>query len=361
VNPETNCLAKIRYKVVVMSTKLKVLGLVVLVAGLPAHGQSVPAQPSTAATQTSSATTPANTTSRVTTSGCANQVRSTYLLGPEDELQISGPEMEDTANKLVRVDGEGDIQVPLVGRVHVADLTVQQAEEELNKHLSKYIRHPQAALDVKELRSQPASVLGAVNAPGVHQVEGHKTLLEMISMAGGTRPDAGYRIQITRQVEWGCIPLAGATLDASGKYSVAQVNLQDIIEAKRPEENIQVLPHDVISVPKAELIYVTGAVKKSGGFILGEHQTMSVLQAVSLAEGLGQSPDAKHARIVRTVGDQKTEIPVDLKTLLQGKGKDVPMQGNDILFVPDSTGRRVALRVMEAAIQTGTGLAIYRP
>jgi polysaccharide export outer membrane protein len=294
---------------------------------------------------------------------CGNQVRSTYLLGPEDELQISGPELDELSTKTVRVDGEGDIQVPLVGRVHVAGLTVQQAEQELNKKLSTYIRHPQAALDVKELRSQPASILGAVNQPGVHQVEGHKTLMEMISMAGGVRPDAGYSIRITRQVEWGCIPLPGATLDASGQFTVAQVNLQEIMEAKRPEENIQIFPHDVISVPKAELVYVTGDVKKSGGYILGERQTMSVLQAVSLAEGLGPAPDPRHAKILRLNpgADQRTEIPVDLKKILQGKGGDVPMQGNDILFVPDSTGRKVALRVMEAAISTGTGLAIYRP
>jgi polysaccharide export outer membrane protein len=211
------------------------------------------------------------------------------------------------------------------------------------------------------MRSQPASILGAVNAPGVHQVEGHKTLLEMISMAGGTRADAGYSIRITRQIEWGCIPLPGATQDASGRFSIAQVNLQDIMEAKTPEENVQIFPHDVVSVPKAELVYVTGAVKKSGGFILGEHQSMSVLQAISMAEGLGQAPDTKHAKIVRTSADQRVEIAVDLKSILQGKAKDVPMQGSDILFVPDNTGKRVALRIMEAAIQTGTGLAIYHP
>jgi polysaccharide export outer membrane protein len=295
--------------------------------------------------------------------GCASQVKSTYLLGPEDELQISGPELDELSTKTVRVDGEGDIQVPLVGRVHVAGLTVQQAEQELNKRLRTYIRHPQAALDVKDLRSQPASILGAVNAPGVHQVQGHKTLLEMISMAGGIRPDAGYSIRITRQLEWGCIPLPGATLDASGRFTVAQVNLQEIMEAKTPGENIQIFPHDVISVPKAELIYVTGCVKKSGGFILGERQTMSVLQAVSMAEGLGPAPDPRHAKILRLApgADQRTELPVDLKRILQGKGGDVPMQGNDILFIPDSTGKKVALRVMEAAISTGTGLAIYRP
>jgi polysaccharide export outer membrane protein len=334
------------------NTMVKSVGLIVLCGALSAQGQEASTTASVASPQPAA---------NVQAAGCNSQVRSTYLLGPDDELQISGPEMEDSANKQVRVDGEGDIQVPLVGRVHVAGLTVQQAEQELNKRLGKYIRNPQAALDVKELRSQPASVLGAVNTPGVHQVSGHKTLLEMISMAGGTRPDAGYRIQITRQIEWGCIPLRGATTDPSGKFSIATVSLQDIIEAKRPEENIQILPHDVVSVPKAELIYVTGAVKKSGGFILGEHQTISVIQALALAEGVGPSPDTRHARIVRTVADQRTEIPVDLKSLLQGKGQDVTMQGGDILFVPDSTGKRVALRVMEAAIQTGTGLAIYHP
>jgi len=333
-----------------MSGTVRSIGLMVLTAALGAQAQ-----------QSSPTTTPSVAPATSTNAGCEAQVRSTYLLGPDDQLQISGPELEETANKTVTVDGEGDLQAPLVGRVHVAGLTVQQAEHELNKRLSRYIRNPQVAMDVKELRSQPASVLGAVNNPGVHQVSGHKTLLEMISMAGGTRPDAGYRIQITRQVEWGCIPLTSATMDASGKYSVATVNLQEIIEAKRPEENIQILPHDVVSIPKADMVYVTGAVKKAGGFILGEHQTMSVIQALSLAEGLGQAPDSKHARIVRTTGDQREEIPVDLKSILQGKGKDVTMQGNDILFVPDSTGRRVALRVMEAAIQTGTGIAIYHP
>ena len=294
-----------------------------------------------------------------------DSVRSTYLLGADDQLQISGPEPDEQAGppKIVSVDGEGDIQVPLVGRVHVAGMTVQQAEQEVNKKLSVYVKHPQAALDVKELRSQPASVLGAVNQPGVHQVSGHKSLLEMISLAGGVRPDAGYSIRITRQVAWGCIPLPGATLDASGQFYVAQVKLQDIMEAKVPEENIQIFPHDVISVPKAELVYVTGDVKKSGGFILGEKQNMSVLQAISMAEGLGQAPDTKHAKILRMTpgADKRTEIPVDLKTILQGKGQDVPLQGNDILFVPDSTGKKVALRALEAAITTGTGVAIYRP
>jgi polysaccharide export outer membrane protein len=293
---------------------------------------------------------------------CSGEVRSTYQLGADDELEMSGPELDELANKSTRIDGNGDIQVPLVGRVHVAGLTVQQCEQELNKHLSTYIRHPQVAINVKELRSQPVSILGAVNTPGVHQVQGHKTLLETLSLAGGIRPDAGYSIRITRQLEWGCIPLPNTTLDASGRFNVAEVNLKDIMEAKNPQENIPILPHDVISVPKAEMVYVIGEVKRSGGFVLGEHESISVLQALSLAEGLNGTADTRHARILRLKqdADQREELAVDVKDVLTGKKPDFALQGDDILFIPGSTGKKAALRAIEAAIQTGTGMAIWR-
>src|SRR4029077_15802155 len=293
---------------------------------------------------------------------CGSQVRSTYLLGPDDQLEISGPELTDSGNKPVRIGGDGNIQVPLVGRVHVSGLTVQQTEQELDKVLSAYIRQPQVVVSVAEVRSQPVSILGAVNAPGVHQVQGHKTLLEMLPLAGGIRPDAGYSIRITRKLEWGCIPLPKAELDASGRFSVAELNLKRIMEAKNPEENIQIFPHDVISVPKAEMVYVIGEVRRSGGFVLGEHQSISVLQALSLAEGLNGAADTRHARILRLKrdADQREELSVDVKDVLGGKKPDVALQADDILFIPGSTGKRAALRGLEAAIQTGTGLAIWR-
>ncbi|HXJ13653.1 MAG TPA: polysaccharide biosynthesis/export family protein [Candidatus Limnocylindrales bacterium] len=309
----------------------------------------------------SAQTTPASASGEQNAS-CDNQIRSTYLLGPGDQLDLSGPELTDVSNKPVRIDGEGNIQVPLAGSVHVAGLTSPQAEKELDKVLSKYIKSPQVAVNVVEVRSQPVSVLGAVNSPGVHQVQGHKTILEMLASAGGIRQDAGYSIRITRQVEWGCIPLPGAQLDASGKYSVAEVNLRKIMDAKTPQENIQIFPHDVISVPKAEMVYVIGEVHRSGGFVLGEHQSISVLQALSLAEGLNTGADPRHAKILRLKqeADQREELKVDVKDALNGKKPDFPLQGEDILFIPGSTGKKAALRGLEAAIQTGTGLAVWR-
>ena len=293
---------------------------------------------------------------------CDDKVRSTYLLGPDDQLEISGPELTEFSNKPVRIDSDGDVQVPLVGRIHVAGLTVQEAEQALNKSLSKYIREPQIVVNVAEIRSQPVSVLGAVNTPGVHQVQGHKTVLEMLALAGGLRQDAGYSVRITRQLDWGCIPLPGAMLDSTGKFSVAELNLKKIMEAKDPAENIQILPHDVISVPKAEMVFVIGEVKRSGGFVLGEHKSISVLEALSLAEGLNTTADTRHAKILRLNrdADRREELPVDVKNLLAGKKQDVTLQAEDILFIPGSTGKKAALRAVEAVIQTGTGVAIWR-
>src|SRR6267378_2473309 len=279
---------------------------------------------------------------------CDNQVRSTYLLGTDDQLEISEPELLELTNRQVRIDGDGDIQVVLAGRVHVSGLTVQQVEQALDNALKIYIRRPQVAVSVSEIRSQPVSVLGEVNTPGVHQVQGFKTLLEMLALAGGTRPDAGYHIRITRQMEWGCIPLANAEIDASGRFSVAEVSLKQILEAQNPEDNIQIFPHDTISVPKAELVYVIGDVRRAGGFSLGE--------------GLNGTADAHHARILRLNrnSDRREQISVDVKGVLSGKSSDVALQGDDILFIPGSTGKKAALRGIEAALQAGTGLAIWR-
>jgi polysaccharide export outer membrane protein len=119
----------------------------------------------------------------------------------------------------------------------------------------------------------------------------------------------------------------------------------------------------VISVPKAELVYVTGEVKRSGGFTLGEHQSISVLQAVAMAEGVDKTASLKGTKILRETpaGQSRSEIPVHLGEILAGKAPDVRMQPNDILFVPGNTAKKAGWRAMEAAIQIGTGIAIWRP
>lgn len=288
--------------------------------------------------------------------------RQTHILGPEDQIVIQALHAEEISGKPVRIDPEGNIRLPLVGEVHAAGKTLDQLQQELSTRLKVHIREPEVSVAIAEYKSQPVSVVGAVKNPGVYQLQGAKTLIEMLSAAGGTEPDAGSSIKITRQRQWGPIPLPAARVDPSGEFSVAELNLQSLMEASNPRENLLVDPNDVISVPRAKLVYAVGEVRKSGGFVLRERETISVLQVVSLAEGLERTAGPEHAKILRMAanGNKRTELPVDLKRIMAGKAEDIALQPNDILFVPNSAARSVALRTLEAAVQMGTGVVIWR-
>jgi len=283
-----------------------------------------------------------------------------YVLGPGDEIVILAIDADEIANKPIRIATGGDINLPIVGSLHAAGMTVEQLEVELRKRLKRYIRDPQVAINVTQFRSQPVSVIGYVSTPGVIQLEGRKTLIEVLSMVGGVKPDAGYRVKITRKSEWGPIPLPSATTDAGGNYSVAEVNILSIMNASNPEENILIRPYDVISVARAEVVYVIGDVRKPGGFVLNNKETISVLQALALAEGLGPTAAPQSSQILRPVpGANRIEIPVNLKELLRGKIKDMTLKPDDILFVPNSLAKSTFRKAMDAAISASTGMLIY--
>ena len=286
---------------------------------------------------------------------------SQYLLGPDDQVRIWALGLEEISDKPVRIDPSGYINLPILGRIHAAGLTTDQFISELKQRLAKEVRQPQVSVDIVEFGSQPVSVMGAVNRPGVQQVSGRKTLAEMLSLAGGLRPDAGPYIKITRQIELGEIPLHTARVDSSGHFTTADLRVKDLLSAASPTENILIQPHDVITVPTAEMVYVVGAVKKPGNFALNERESVSVLQALSMAEGLGPMPKAQDSKILRLVpgSDERKEIPVDLKKVMSGKAEDMALKANDILFVPDSTAKKVTARALEAVIQTATGVIIW--
>jgi polysaccharide export outer membrane protein len=115
-------------------------------------------------------------------------------------------------------------------------------------------------------------------------------------------------------------------------------------------------------VPRARLIYVIGEVKRSGGFPLHEKQNISVLQALALAEGLTRTAGLSGARVLRNnpATGQREEIPINLRSIFEGKSPDLPLVAEDILFIPNSMAKSSALRAVEAAIQMGTGVVIWR-
>jgi polysaccharide export outer membrane protein len=296
-------------------------------------------------------------------SGTANNPTSTarlphYILGPNDEIVILALDADEIANKPIRITTSGDINLPLIGRIHAAGMQLEELEAEVTQRLSKYIREPHVAINVTQFKSQPVSVFGSVGAPGIVQLEGRRTLIEVLALAGGLKADAGSRIKITRQAEWGAIPLDSAK--AEGSYSVAEVNIRTIETASQPEDNIEILPRDVITVPRADIVYVMGEVKKPGGFALNDRQNISVIEVLARAEGLTATASRKSAKIIRPVpGGNRVELSVDLGKVLNGKTQDVTLQRDDILFVPNSYAKGTARRTLDTMISLTTGIIIY--
>lgn len=285
-----------------------------------------------------------------------------YVLGHEDQITIRILDAEEISDKPIQIDSDGFVTVPMVGRVQAGGLTVAQFEAELRKKFSRYFKDPQISVFISDYRSEPVSVVGAVNNPGVVQLRGKRTLMEVISLAGGLHADAGNTVMITREASRGSIPLPSASSDATGKFSIAQVNLRKIMEAKDPEENIVIEPNDVIAVSRAQMVYVVGEVGKPGGFVLNDRETLSTLQALALAGGLSKTAGPKRAKVLRSVEGKpdRVEMAADLKSIMEGKAPDIQLHADDILFVPNSAPKSAGARLAEAAINAGTGIAIWR-
>lgn len=299
----------------------------------------------------------------------ATQTVSGYVLGPDDEVVIRGivtPEISDKPEKPdtpVLIGTNGDITLPLIGRVKAGGLTVEQLETELSTRYKEFIRNPQISVTVTEFRSQPVSVFGAVTKPGVIQLRGPKTLYEVLSMAGGPRDTAGSSLTVTRRRENGEIPLPDAKTDPTGQFSSVDLNVQEILEGKNPAVNIEIKPNDVISVSEAttNMVYVVGDVQRAGAFTMGGQRNLSVLRALSQAGGLGRTALPQKARIIReTSADSKfTEIPVNLHKILSGKAEDVALRPNDVLVVPTSSRKVFTTDFLPSAFADVMGAAIY--
>ena len=289
-------------------------------------------------------------------------VSESYVLGPGDQFSLEIPDLEELNGKVHRIDGDGTVNLPLVGRIKAAGLTLSQFEATLDAKLSDQLKEPHITVTVTETLSAPVTVLGSVNTPGVHQIKGNESLAEVISQAGGLKPDAGYLVAVTRKAEYGTLPLKDVSEDKTNKVFTGTVNMSDIIEAKNPAENIRVMPNDVITVPRAKLVYVIGEVKRSGGFTLEQHKSVSILQVLALAEGLTPSAAKNKTIIMRQEpgAANRTEIHVDLGKIMSGKETDVALLPEDILFVPNSIARQLRMTAIQTAVSTGTGILIWR-
>jgi polysaccharide export outer membrane protein len=286
----------------------------------------------------------------------------TFRVGAGDVIQIRVVDDEEIPEKQVRIGADGYISLPTVGRLRVAGLTAEEIQFAVADRLKRLYVDPDVSVSVAETHSQPVTVLGAVKAPGIQQLQGRKTLVEILSAAGGPAEDSGSSVRITRQKEFGQIPLPNAHDDPTGAYSIADVNLQTIMDGRDPAANILVMPNDQINVPKGQVVYVIGEVLKPGIIVLGEKNAVGVLQAVSIASGISKTAKASQTKILRVTPGSltRTEITVNLQNMMAGKGNDVALQPDDILYVPNNLKKEVGLKALDSLAGAGAMSVLYR-
>lgn len=284
-------------------------------------------------------------------------------IGPGDLLDVTvfeAPEM----NRTFRVSAGGEISMELLGAVKASGLTPGELQSSLQERLHRtYMKDPHVGVFVRELQSHPVSVVGAVKKPGVFQIQGTKTVLEMLSMAEGPADDAGESVVILRGAGFsapGESATRGAQPESGGKIDT--LSLWTLMESRSAALNLPVYPGDIVKVTSAELVYVVGEVKKPGGFALKNNQSISLLQSLALAEGLTHTAATGQARIVRVdaATGQRIEIPVNLGKILANKASDPGLQPKDILFIPNSSAKSAFYRGAESAVSMATGVAIYK-
>ena len=367
------------------------VGMGLLVAAVPALGQTLSRRGNTSVSQTRSATEINESLQRVrenlneqTSASQAGDSR----IGPNDLLNITvfeAPEMNST----VRVSVAGQISLPLLGAIHASGLTIGELESMLQATLrQKYMKDPHVGVFLQELQSHPVSVVGAVKMPGVYQIRGTKTVIEVLSMAQGLADDAGDAVFVMHasaspspNLATGSNPgaLTGNALSASlsdmlangagsqpaqqeSMDGVEEINLKRLLESTDSALNVAIRPGDIVKVPRAGIVYVVGEVNKPGGFVLQNNESISVLQALALAQGTTHTSAISQARIIRTdpATGTRTEIPMNLGKIFSGKKPDALLQPKDIVFVPNSATKSVLFRSSEAALQTAAGVAIYK-
>lgn len=284
-------------------------------------------------------------------------------VGPGDQLLISVADLEEVTNRTVRVADDGTIDLPLVGVVRVSGTSLGTLRANLATSFSKYVTNPKVSIQLVSSQNQLVSVLGDVNTPSVQELTGPLTLLSAITRAGGAKPDAGPQVIVTREARWGILPIPGAAFGTGGTFSRATLSLDDLVAEKTPENNILLKPGDVVSIPKGSIVYVIGDVHKAGGFPLRSSGSLSVIEALALAEGLTPNAKSQKAKILRpssVKGEKREEIPVDVSQVLAGKSPDPQLFADDILFIPSSAVKSGARRAAEAVLQVTTGVLIYR-
>jgi polysaccharide export outer membrane protein len=264
-------------------------------------------------------------------------------VGPGDLLEVrvfEAPELTQS----VRVNNLGDASFSLIGRVHVGELTPDEARDVIAKHLvaGHFLVNPQVSVLIQEYGTQGVSVLGEVQKPGVYSIMGNRTLLDVISQAGGTTVYAGSSVTIKRNFD-------GQMLTIPLTKNAASMLASDI----------RMQPGDKVMIPRASVIYILGDVGRPGGFLMQNSGHITVLQAVALAGGQNRTASMGHVRLIHKTATGYTDTQIPLKKIMDGHEPDSELQAEDILYIPVSGAKSLFYRTAPSIIQSAASAAVY--
>lgn len=302
---------------------------------------------------------------RASSSGSASPVATSPELldlpiqrvGADDLLSVAVEDCPELTRNF-RVLGDGTLSLPLLKeKIPVANKLPGEIETQISEALvrEQLLVRPVVSVYVAEYRSLPVSVLGAVRHPITFQAAGEVTLLDALTRAEGLGQDAGPEILVSRPHSAGAI---------TGSL-IQRIPVKRLIDEADPTLNIRLHGGEEIRVPEAGRVYVLGNVKKTGAFLIGDGSDTTVLKLIAMTEGLLPYTN-KDAYIYRKEAGKngRSEIPVELTHILEHKAPDIALQSNDILYVPDSKGKRISAETVKAltgfGVSTATGLLIWK-
>jgi polysaccharide export outer membrane protein len=266
------------------------------------------------------------------------------LIGPGDLIQVDvmdTPEMEQQ----VRVTDDGSVPLAYVGSIHVAGDTPAQAALKIQAALmEKRVMHqPQVTVKMQELATQDVSVLGQVKTPGTYSITTPQTILKVLSLAGGLTDTADRHITVKRH-----------TSSEEIKFYISN-DSEEVLS-----KPVMVYPGDTVIIPRAPMVYVMGDVNRPGGYAIATNDArLSVLQVVAMAGSANKTSVQAHVRVIRTTEQGRVEMPIRLDQIEKGKRPDVMLQPNDIVYVPFSWMKNVALNGSSSIAASTAGAAIY--
>jgi polysaccharide export outer membrane protein len=307
-------------------------------------------QPAAVSNQNPEATTTAAPTSASSGASGAPELRSgnplelvaPMRIGPGDDLEVDVfgvPELTQHA----RVSNSGEISLPLVGRLHLAGLSSDEAKAIIEKRLAdgNFVNSPHVSLYVKEYTTEGISLIGEVSRPGVYSALAGHRLLDLIQTAGGLTPKAGRTVRISHRAD----PNHPTLLSLSDDTDLGK-------------SNIELVPGDTVVVSKAGIVYVVGEVNRPGGFVM-EGNKLSASQALALAAGPTHSAALNGAKIIRHTPDGLKDTTLPLKKIMDAKAPDMQLQPDDIIWIPGSKGKGLATTGVGSILSMLTTLAIY--